>query len=159
MQLKVGCPNFDPVRDSAIYPSFYSVPKLQSCLGVRVENVEDDESRKCGGKCGINNNLCRTLVISVNCGFGDGVMTVANAKSSPESGKFALQIISESGKLLTIGCHFPSKSINFGTPSFYLRNIRRRNGQKSYKKWMACILMQKLTNNLRVHCPTTHFHF
>ena len=96
--------------------------------------MEDDESRKCGGKCGINNNLCRTLVISVNYGFGDGVMTVANAKSSPESGKFALQIISESGKLLTIGCHFPSKSINFGTPSFYLRNIRRRNGQKSYKE-------------------------
>ena len=38
LQLKVGCPNFDSVRDSAIYPSFYSVPKIQSCLGVIVEN-------------------------------------------------------------------------------------------------------------------------
>ena len=55
------------------------------------------------------------MVISVNYGFGGGVMTVANAKSSPESEKFAMKIISESGILLTMGCHFPSKSTNFGT--------------------------------------------
>ena len=42
-------------------------------------------------------------------------MTVANAKSSPEGEKFALKIISESGKLFTIGYHFPSRSTNFGT--------------------------------------------
>ena len=42
-------------------------------------------------------------------------MTVPNAKSSAESEKFSLKIKSESGKLFTIGCHFPPKSTNFGT--------------------------------------------
>ena len=42
-------------------------------------------------------------------------MTVTNAKASAESEKFNLKIRSESGKLLTIGCHFPPKSTNFGT--------------------------------------------
>ena len=59
--------------------------------------------------------MWNTVVISVNYGFSGGVITVANAKSSPESEKFALEIISESGKLLPIGCQFPSKSTNFGT--------------------------------------------
>ena len=59
----------------------------------------------------------RKLVISVNYGFGGGVLTVTNAESSDcdESAKFTLKIRSESGKLFTIGCHFPSKSSNFGT--------------------------------------------
>ena len=46
--------------------------------------------------------------------FGGGVMTVTNAKSSAESEKFTLKIRSESGKLFTIGCHFPPKLTNFG---------------------------------------------
>ena len=55
------------------------------------------------------------MVISVNYGFVGGVITVTNAKSSAESEKFTLKIRSESGKLFTIGCHFPPKSTNFGT--------------------------------------------
>ena len=55
------------------------------------------------------------MVISVSCGFVGGVITVTNAKSSSESEKFTLKIRSESGKLFTIGCHFPPKSTNFGT--------------------------------------------
>ena len=54
-------------------------------------------------------------MISVNYGFGGGVITVTNAKSSAGSEKFTLKIRSESGKLFTIGCHSPPKSTNFGT--------------------------------------------
>ena len=57
------------------------------------------------------------MVISVNYGFGGGVTTVTNAESSAESEKFTLKIRSESGKLFTIGCHFPPKSTNFETPA------------------------------------------
>ena len=53
----------------------------------------------------------------MNYGFNGGVMNVTNAKLSAESEKFALKIKSESGKLFTIGCHFPPKSTNFGTLS------------------------------------------
>ena len=59
--------------------------------------------------------LKKTVVISVNYGFGGGVMTVTNAKSSAESEKFTLKLRNESGKLFTIECHFPPKSTNFGT--------------------------------------------
>ena len=55
------------------------------------------------------------MVISVSYGFVSSVITVTNAKSSAESEKFTLKIRSESVKLLTIGCHFPPKSTNFGT--------------------------------------------
>ena len=55
------------------------------------------------------------MVISVSYGFVGGVITVTNAKLSAESEKFTLKIRSESGKLFTIGCHFPPKSTNFGT--------------------------------------------
>ena len=57
----------------------------------------------------------KNVVILVNYGSGGGVMTVTNTKSSAESEKFTLKIRSESGKLFTIGCHFPPKSTNFGT--------------------------------------------
>ena len=60
------------------------------------------------------------MVISVSYGFDGGVMTVTNAKSSAESEKYILKIRSESGKLFTIGCHFPSKSTNFGTLRIYV---------------------------------------
>ena len=43
-----------------------------------------------------------------------GVMNVTNAKLSAESEKFTLKIRSESGKLFTIGRHFPPTSTNFG---------------------------------------------
>ena len=46
-------------------------------------------------------DLCRKLVISVNYGFGGGVMSVTNAKSSAESEKFTLKIRSESGKKMS----------------------------------------------------------
>ena len=55
------------------------------------------------------------MVISVSYGFVGGVITVTNAKSSAESEKFTLKIRSGSGKLFTIGCHFPPKSTNFRT--------------------------------------------
>ena len=42
-------------------------------------------------------------------------MVIAYVKASAESGILILKITSESGKLFTIGCHFPSKSTNFGT--------------------------------------------
>ena len=61
------------------------------------------------------------MVISVNYGFGGGVIT--NAKSSAESEKFTLKIRSESGKLFTNGCHFPPKSANFGT-------LQKKNEEK-----------------------------
>ena len=61
------------------------------------------------------------MIISVSYGFVGGVITVTNAKSSAESEKLTLKISSESGKLFTIGCHFPLKSTNFGT--LWLRNI------------------------------------
>ena len=51
----------------------------------------------------------------MNYGFCGSVMTATNAKASAQSEKFNLKIRSESGKLLTIGCHFPLKSTNFGT--------------------------------------------
>ena len=54
-------------------------------------------------------------MISVNYGVGGIVTTVTNAKSSTESEKLTLKIESENGILFTIGCHFPPKSINFGT--------------------------------------------
>ena len=55
-------------------------------------------------------DLCRkSVVILVNYGFGGGVMTVTAAKSSAESAKFTLKLKSVSGKLFTIGCHFPHK--------------------------------------------------
>ena len=57
----------------------------------------------------------KTVVISVNYGFGGGVMIVTNAKSLAESEKFTLKIRSESEKLFIIWCHFPPKSTNFGT--------------------------------------------
>ena len=40
---------------------------------------------------------------------------LTNAKGSFESGKFALKITCESGKLFTTGCCLPPKSTNFGT--------------------------------------------
>ena len=61
--------------------------------------------------------MYKTVVTSVNYGFGGGVMTVTNAKSSAESEKFTLKIRAESGILFTIGCHFPPKSTNFRTLS------------------------------------------
>ena len=54
-------------------------------------------------------------MISVNYGFGGGVVTPTNVKSSAKSDKFTLTIKSVSGKLSTVGCHFPLKSTNFGT--------------------------------------------
>ena len=62
------------------------------------------------------------MVISVNYGFGGGIITVTNAKSSAKSEKFTLKIRSESGKLFTNGCHFPPKSTNFGTLRFVNKN-------------------------------------
>ena len=59
--------------------------------------------------------MYKTVVISLNYGFVRGVMTVSIAKSSAESEKFTLKIRRESGKLFTIGCHFPPKLTNFGT--------------------------------------------
>ena len=56
----------------------------------------------------------KTVVISVNFGFGDSSITVTNAKSSAESEKFTLKIRSESGNFFTNGCHFPPKSTKFG---------------------------------------------
>ena len=63
----------------------------------------------------MNLDLYRKLVILDNYGFGGGIMTVTNAKSSAESEKFTLKIRSESGKLFALGCQFPPKSTNFGT--------------------------------------------
>ena len=59
--------------------------------------------------------MYKTGVILVNYDFGGSVMTVSDAKSSAESGKFTLKIRSESEKLFTNGCHFPPKTTNFGT--------------------------------------------
>ena len=42
-------------------------------------------------------------------------MAVTEFRASAESGKFTLKSRSESGKLSTIGCHFPPKATNFGT--------------------------------------------
>ena len=61
----------------------------------------------------------KTVVISVNYGFGGSIMTVTNAKSSAESEKFTLKIRSDSGKLFTIGCHFPPKSTNTGLLGYF----------------------------------------
>ena len=49
------------------------------------------------------------------CGGGGRSMVFTNIKASVESGKLILKIRSESGKLSTIGCHFPLKSTNFWT--------------------------------------------
>ena len=75
-------------------------------------------------------DLYRKLVISVSYGFGGGVITVTNAKSSAESEKFTLKIRSESGKLFTNGCHLPPKSTNFGTLHYRLtrRVLTTSNG-------------------------------
>ena len=51
------------------------------------------------------------MVISVSYAFVGGVITVTNAKSSAENEKFTLKIRRESGKLFTIGCHFPPQPI------------------------------------------------
>ena len=92
---------------------------MQSCLGVRVENLCPKKTRsgKFGGKYGIN------WIYIENSGdfsyvFGGGIITVTNAKPSDESEKFTLKIRSESGKLFTNGCHFAPKSTNFGTLPF-----------------------------------------
>ena len=42
-------------------------------------------------------------------GASVGVIALTIAKGSSKSGKFTLKILSESGKLLTVGCRFPSK--------------------------------------------------
>ena len=76
---------------------------------------KDCDRGKFGGKYGMNWIYIKTVVISVNYGFGGGVITVTNAKSSAESEKFTLKFRSESGKWFTNGCHFPPKSTNFGT--------------------------------------------
>ena len=45
------------------------------------------------------------------------LMAVTEFRSPAESGKFTLMSRSKSGKLSTIGCHFPPKATNFGTLS------------------------------------------
>ena len=51
---------------------------------MRVENLEEN--------VGLIRFMQKTVVISVNYGFGGSVMTVTNAKSSAESEKFTLKI-------------------------------------------------------------------
>ena len=45
---------------------------------------------------------------------GVGFIALTNAKGSFESGKFTLKAVSESGKVLIIGCRLPPKSTHFG---------------------------------------------
>ena len=42
-------------------------------------------------------------------------MVITHVKASVDSGKMIYKVRRESGKLSTIGCHFPPKSTNFGT--------------------------------------------
>ena len=55
------------------------------------------------------------MVISVVGIALTGVLAVTNFKASAESGKFTFKSRSESGKLSTVGCHFPPKATNVGT--------------------------------------------
>ena len=84
-------------------------------------------------------------MISVNYAFSGSVMTVTNAKSLAESEKLNLKIRSEGEKLLTIGCHFPPKSTNFGTlpvVTDYTASIRHTlstlTGGRAGRRWWGC---------------------
>ena len=76
-------------------------PKVAILFGCRSGKFgpqKDGDSGKFRGKCGMNQIYVENCVTSVNHGFGGGVMTVTNAKSSAaENEKFTMKIRAESG--------------------------------------------------------------
>ena len=81
----------------------------------KFEPQNDSESGKFGAELWIWIRLKWKLWCFQCYSFDGSAMAVTEFRASAESGKFTLKSRSESGKLSTIGCHFPPKATNFGT--------------------------------------------